>query len=255
LRDVASKAGISAMYLSLLERDECEPRSEVLDALANALGEQAEILFVKAGRVHSTLVRTMMRHPAEWVGLLKAGENASSAQLRGLQALVGGAAGISRTLALLDTIKTVENKRGVEKPLSAVTKILTEKSAPPPDVGPAYLPPSVRSAITAIKAASVTPKDAAKQDYTAPDKGLLVVHELGHAQDLATDKNLRAAAEGPEYGFWLIVHLAKGPSVSFKAVKQIMETELGSDSKTILIDRPETIKQLKEILDENDVVN
>jgi hypothetical protein len=64
-----------------------------------------------------------------------------------------------------------------------------------------------------------------------------VVHELGHAKDLATDKNLSAAEEGAEYGFWLIVHVAKGPSVSFKAVKQIMETELGSDSKTVLIDK------------------
>ena len=252
LREVALKAGISATYLSLLERDRaCDPSVEKLEALAKALGEpHVEMFFAKSGRLHPRLLRNLMRHPSEWVGLLKAGENASSAQLRGLQALVGGATGISRTLALLDTIQTVENKQGVEKPLSVVTKILTEKPALPPDVGPGHLPPSVRSAITAIKAASVTAKDGANQDCTAPDKGLVVVHELGHARDLATDKNLPAATKGPEYGFWLIVHVAKGPSVPFKAVKQIMDAELGSDSKTILIDRPETIKQLKKILDD-----
>lgn len=178
LRDAASKAGISAMYLSLLERDACEPRSEVLGALASALGEQAEMLFVKAGRVHPTLVRSMMRHPAEWVGLLTAGDKATSAQLLGLRALLGGATGVSRKLALLDVIKSVEHKGRVEKP------------------------------------DSVTRSTGAK--------------------------------ETPHSG-WLLVHVAEGHRVR---LKQILEGELGSDYEAIPINRPEMIKQFKEIVDE-----
>ena len=54
LRTAATTAGITPMYLSLIERDACGPPSdEKLQSLADALGEpHAENFFAKAGRSH-----------------------------------------------------------------------------------------------------------------------------------------------------------------------------------------------------------
>jgi transcriptional regulator with XRE-family HTH domain len=77
LRAAAAKAGISPMYLSLLERDACGPPSdEKLQSLAEVLGEQhVETLFAKAGRVTPQVAKTILRHPTEWSELIEAGKN------------------------------------------------------------------------------------------------------------------------------------------------------------------------------------
>src|SRR5271157_5293873 len=82
LRRAAFNAGLSPMYLSLLERDLCGPPSdEKLRALAQALGEQAAPLFAKAGRVPPSVAKIILRHPIEWSDLIEAGENLDPVQI------------------------------------------------------------------------------------------------------------------------------------------------------------------------------
>ncbi len=87
LRKVASTAGITPMYLSLLERDACGPPSdEKLIALTDALGRAYEELFTKAGRVAPEVVKTILRHPTEWTELIERCKNLDGEQIKGLAA-------------------------------------------------------------------------------------------------------------------------------------------------------------------------
>ena len=90
LRGVAFDAGISPMYLSLLERDACGPPSdEKLQSLAGVLFEQkvAE-LFAKAGRVTPVVTNTILRHPTEWSEVIAAAKDFNADHLAGLKSLV-----------------------------------------------------------------------------------------------------------------------------------------------------------------------
>jgi transcriptional regulator with XRE-family HTH domain len=86
LRKAAFNAGLSPMYLSLLERDACGPPSDgKLQALAQALGEQAGTLFAKAGRVPPRVADIILRNPAEWSALIEASKELNSVQIERLK--------------------------------------------------------------------------------------------------------------------------------------------------------------------------
>jgi transcriptional regulator with XRE-family HTH domain len=76
LREAAIAVGITAAYLSLLERDACgPPTDDKLERLADALPESHAKLFASAGRVAPQAVNVILQHPVEWTELLEACRN------------------------------------------------------------------------------------------------------------------------------------------------------------------------------------
>jgi transcriptional regulator with XRE-family HTH domain len=116
LRQVASNAGISPMYLSLLERDACgAPSDEKLQALADALGEShSEIFFAKAGRVHPRVARIILQYPTQWTQLLEAGKDLDSDHIASLKTIVDGTPGVGKTLAFLHIIRESQARASSE---------------------------------------------------------------------------------------------------------------------------------------------
>lgn len=90
LQTVASNAGITPMYLSLIERNACSPpRDEKLQRLAEVFGEQhVETFFAKAGRVTPRVVNTILRHPTQWSELIEAAKDFDADRLAALKSLV-----------------------------------------------------------------------------------------------------------------------------------------------------------------------
>src|ERR1017187_2628566 len=86
-RKAAKDAGITPMYLSLLERDACGPPSdEKLQSLAAVLGEpHAENFFAKAGRVTLQVVKTILRHPTPWTEFISAAKDLDADHLAGFK--------------------------------------------------------------------------------------------------------------------------------------------------------------------------
>jgi transcriptional regulator with XRE-family HTH domain len=89
VRAAATNAGITPMYLSLLERNACGPPSdEKLQSLAEALGEpHVENFFAKAGRVTPRVVNTILRHPTSWSEFIEAAKGLDADHLAGLKAM------------------------------------------------------------------------------------------------------------------------------------------------------------------------
>ncbi|MDH5525756.1 MAG: helix-turn-helix domain-containing protein [Nitrospirota bacterium] len=66
LREFAKMVGISAAYLSQIERGEARPpREERVRTIARALGEDPDTLMAHSGRVSSVLSNAMERAPEE----------------------------------------------------------------------------------------------------------------------------------------------------------------------------------------------
>ena len=73
LRELCRAVGISATYLSQVERGQLAPPSEAkVRAIAKALGADPEDLLERAGRVPSDLDAVIRRHPREMAALLRA---------------------------------------------------------------------------------------------------------------------------------------------------------------------------------------
>jgi transcriptional regulator with XRE-family HTH domain len=107
LRNVAFSAGLSPMYLSLLERDACGPPSdEKLESLAKVLEEpHPENVFAKAGRVTPRVASIILRHPTQWSELLLACELLGADDVAKLkETIVAGTPGTGKTQALLESI-------------------------------------------------------------------------------------------------------------------------------------------------------
>lgn len=86
LREIASQAGITPAYLSLLERDGCgPPNDDKLQRLANVLGESDAELFAKAGRVTPRAVSTIIQNPTQWTDLLEAARGLGGSDLERLK--------------------------------------------------------------------------------------------------------------------------------------------------------------------------
>jgi len=72
LRKVANRVGIKPTYLSKIERGEFPPPSEkVIIALAEDLGENADVLLAMAGKVSQDLCDVILQHPAIFAQLLR----------------------------------------------------------------------------------------------------------------------------------------------------------------------------------------
>jgi transcriptional regulator with XRE-family HTH domain len=109
LRNVAFSAGLSPMYLSLLERDACGPPSnEKLESLAKMLEEpNPENVFAKAGRVTPRVASIILRHPTQWTELLHACEHLGAEDVSKLkETIVAGTPGTGKTKTLLESIAT-----------------------------------------------------------------------------------------------------------------------------------------------------
>ncbi len=107
LRNVAFSAGLSPMYLSLLERDACGPPSdEKLESLAKVLEEpNPENVFAMAGRVTPRVASIILRHPTQWSELLHACEHLGADDVSKLkETIVAGAPGTGKTQVLLESI-------------------------------------------------------------------------------------------------------------------------------------------------------
>jgi transcriptional regulator with XRE-family HTH domain len=64
VRALAGRIGVSAAYLSLVERGAERPTEPVLRALAAALGLDAEALLAQAGRVAGDVTAALIARPA-----------------------------------------------------------------------------------------------------------------------------------------------------------------------------------------------
>lgn len=72
LRRVAEQVGLEPSYLSKIERDEQPPPGEAAIAkLAEALGEDADLLLALAGKVSADLLETIRRRPQLFGQLLR----------------------------------------------------------------------------------------------------------------------------------------------------------------------------------------
>jgi transcriptional regulator with XRE-family HTH domain len=107
LRRAASNAGLSPMYLSLLERDACGPPSdEKLESLAKVLEDpNLANLFAKAGRVTPRVSKIILQHPTQWSELLHACEHLEADDLSKLkETIVAGTPGTGKTYAFLESV-------------------------------------------------------------------------------------------------------------------------------------------------------
>jgi transcriptional regulator with XRE-family HTH domain len=76
LRKLAMAIGISPTYLSKVERAEMPPPAErQVVALAEALGQDSDVLLGMAGRVASDLPAIIKKHPRKYAALLRALRN------------------------------------------------------------------------------------------------------------------------------------------------------------------------------------
>jgi transcriptional regulator with XRE-family HTH domain len=72
LREMAKMIGVSATYLSKVERDEFLPPAEdKVKAVARILGLDPDDLLARAGRVSSDISEIIKRHPVELAALLR----------------------------------------------------------------------------------------------------------------------------------------------------------------------------------------
>lgn len=72
LRKIAGEAGLEPSYLSKIERELEAPPSEArIVAIANALGEDPDVLLALAGRVSRDLQDVIVRRPALFAELIR----------------------------------------------------------------------------------------------------------------------------------------------------------------------------------------
>ena len=72
LRQMAKKIGVSATYLSKVERDEfTPPTEEKVRAIARLVERDPDELLAMAGRVSSDILDIIKRHPVELSGFLR----------------------------------------------------------------------------------------------------------------------------------------------------------------------------------------
>lgn len=72
LREMAEMIGVSPTYLSKIERDEFPPAAEdKVKAIAEIIGDNADELLARAGRVSSDLSAIIRTHPVEIAMLLR----------------------------------------------------------------------------------------------------------------------------------------------------------------------------------------
>src|SRR5436190_8771380 len=72
LREMDKKIGVSPTYLSKVERDEFPPPAEdKVRKIAAIIGQDADDLLARAGRVSTEITDIIKRHPVELAALLR----------------------------------------------------------------------------------------------------------------------------------------------------------------------------------------
>ena len=72
VRQVAQRIGVEPAYLSKIERNEVAPPSEAkIRALAEELGEDADVLLAMAGKVSSDLQEIIRKRPKVFAELIR----------------------------------------------------------------------------------------------------------------------------------------------------------------------------------------
>jgi len=72
IRQLARRIGIEPAYLSKIERGDVAPPSEVkIRALADALGEDPDVLLAMAGKVSSDLLEVIRKRPRLFAQLIR----------------------------------------------------------------------------------------------------------------------------------------------------------------------------------------
>lgn len=85
LRELARQVGMSATYLSKVEREEFKPPAEdKVRAIAQILGEDPDRLLALAGRVASDLPQIIRTNPEGMASFLRAARGLSPADMRQL---------------------------------------------------------------------------------------------------------------------------------------------------------------------------
>ena len=82
LREMAKKIGVSATYLSKIERDEFPPPAEdKVRKIAEILGSDVDQLLALAGRVSSDLSEIIRKRPRELAALLRTAKGMTAKDL------------------------------------------------------------------------------------------------------------------------------------------------------------------------------
>lgn len=85
LRELARKVGMSATYLSKVEREEFSPPAEnKIRAIAEALDLDPDALLALAGKVASELDAIIRSHPQEMAAFLRTAQGLSPEEMRRL---------------------------------------------------------------------------------------------------------------------------------------------------------------------------
>lgn len=85
LRRVALEIGVEPSYLSKIERGLVPPPSEAtIRRLAEALGEDGDVLLALAGKVSSDLQQAIMRRPEQFAELIRLLKDAPNRAVSGM---------------------------------------------------------------------------------------------------------------------------------------------------------------------------
>ena len=83
LREMARKIGVSATYVSMIERDEFPPPAEnKIKAIAEVLGLNVDELLAMAGKIPSDLVQIIKKHPTEMAIIIRGTNTMSEEEMQ-----------------------------------------------------------------------------------------------------------------------------------------------------------------------------
>jgi transcriptional regulator with XRE-family HTH domain len=71
IRQLARRIGVEPTYLSKIERGDANPSEEMIERLAAELGEDADVLLARAGRVASDIREIIARRPILFAELIR----------------------------------------------------------------------------------------------------------------------------------------------------------------------------------------
>lgn len=71
IRQLAQRIGVGPTYLSRIERGDIAPSEEMIQRLAAELGEDADVLLARAGRIASDISEIIARRPVLFAELIR----------------------------------------------------------------------------------------------------------------------------------------------------------------------------------------
>lgn len=71
IRQLAQRIGVEPIYLSRIERGDVTPSEEMIQRLAAELGEDADVLLARAGRIANDIREIITRRPILFTELIR----------------------------------------------------------------------------------------------------------------------------------------------------------------------------------------